>query len=98
MATIQQLYSILEQYVDFHAIWHVMNRTNSIRNRQPTRHIGRHLKNLSHNQVISGCDFGINQKNDLCGLTVMAFFCIFLIEILYLFTFVFEISEAYNRT
>ena len=60
MATIQQLYSILEQQIDIHAIWHVMNRTNSIRNRQPTRHIARHLKNLSLNKVTSGRDFRIN--------------------------------------
>ena len=78
MATIQQLYSILEQYVDIHAIWHVMNRTDSIWKRQPTRHIARHHKNLSLNRVTSGHDFGINQQNYLCGLTGMAFFLYFL--------------------
>ena len=50
MATIQHLYSILEQYVDFHAIWHQMNRTNSILNR--ICHIVRHHKNLILDQVI----------------------------------------------
>ena len=46
MATIQQLYGILEQYVDIHAIWHQMNRTNSIFNRHLICHIVRHHKNL----------------------------------------------------
>ena len=62
MAAIQQRYSILEQYVDIHAIGHVMNRTNSIRNRQPIRHMARHYKNFSLSQVISGRAFRINQK------------------------------------
>ena len=85
MATIQQLYGILEQYVDIHAIWHQMNRTNSIFNRHLICHIVRHHKNLILDQVIPDHNSRINDfytKNDY---TVVMAFCIF--SILYWFIF-----------
>ena len=48
MAPFQQVYRILEQYVDIYTIWHALNRGYFIRSRQLIFQIERHddVKNI----------------------------------------------------